>query len=174
MVDDHQVETAFVDLYRSTYRSVDQYCRRRLSADQTGDAIAEIYSVAWAEVDQFVTADEPLAWLHAVGFRVVSSQYRKNMRVFSLAKRLAAQPARIEYDLEAQAAANDEFERSLAALQALSPFDQEVISLVAFEELGYKQLGVAIGRSESAAKTAVYRARQRLRAEFEQQSEDGR
>lgn len=58
---------------------------------------------------------------------------------------------------------------TLAALRRLAPRDQEVLRLVAWEGLKGGDLATALGTSEAAARSRLYRARHRyeraLRAE---------
>lgn len=156
----------FSELYRSTFPLVDRYCRRRISPDQAEDIVAEVYVIAWRRRDRFLAADEPIAWLYATAFRVVSAQYRRNRRQRLLAGRLEASDPRLIRPPDSAVAMADEVGRVFEALSGLSLDDQEIIALAAFEELSIVQIAVATGRTEAAARTALYRARQRLRASY--------
>jgi RNA polymerase sigma-70 factor (ECF subfamily) len=64
-----------------------------------------------------------------------------------------------------QAAANqDEFRRTLEAVQALPEIDRTVLLLRAEEELSYEDIAAATGLSAAAARVRVFRARAKLAA----------
>lgn len=155
---------SFEDLYRSTYPNVVAYCRRRLPSDQADEAAADIFSIAWRKRSTFLTAEAPLAWLYGVGFRVVSSQYRANKRRRLLAERLKREPAHKGPSTEVSVTTDDDLSRALAALDQLSIGDQELIRLAAFEELTYREIATVTGRSIPSVRTALSRARKRLRS----------
>lgn len=162
-------EERFAEAYRSTYPALVAYCRRRLTSDRVDDAVADIYTVAWDKRDQFLGADTPLAWLYGVGFRVVSSEYRRARRHRLLGRRLSHhETPRFVQPPDAQAADADEIERAFQAMATLRVEDQELIALAAFEDLSYRQIAEVTGRSESSARSALHRARQRLRDAHEQ------
>lgn len=162
MSDRWSKQQRFEQLYRDTYPKVAAYCRRRLPADESDDAVAEIYAVAWRKADQFLGADSPLAWLYGVGFRVISSRYRSKKRRRLLTARLAREPERGSIDAGTSVATDDEVARAFAALVALSPKDQELIRLAVFEELSYEEIAEATGTSFGSVRSALFRARKRL------------
>jgi RNA polymerase sigma-70 factor (ECF subfamily) len=155
---------AFEQLYRSTYPKITTYCRRRLAPNLVEDAVGDIYAVAWTKADQALSADEPLAWLYGVAFRVVSTQYRATVKQRGLLDRLnpaspvAFPPADLQADADADVRA------AFLALAELKPFDQELIRLAAFEDLSIAQISVVVGRSEASVRSSLHRARRRLRA----------
>ncbi|CAM5723939.1 RNA polymerase sigma factor 70 region 4 type 2 domain-containing protein OS=Streptomyces fumanus OX=67302 GN=GCM10018772_71120 PE=4 SV=1 [Streptomyces fumanus] len=53
------------------------------------------------------------------------------------------------------------------ALTRLSPGDQEVLRLTAWEELGVDEVAAALGCGSRAAAMRLHRARRRLRAEID-------
>ena len=58
----------------------------------------------------------------------------------------------------------DEFHRTLAAVQRLPETDRTLLLMRAAEELSYKDIAAAAGLSVAAAKVRVFRARARLAA----------
>jgi RNA polymerase sigma factor (sigma-70 family) len=58
---------------------------------------------------------------------------------------------------------NEQDDELVTALRTLKPDDQEILWLRAYEGLSTKQISVAIGCSEEAAKKRVSRALARLR-----------
>jgi len=153
----------FEGLYHSTYPHIAAYCRRRLPPDDVDDAVAEIYTVAWNKRNQFVSADAPLAWLHAVGYRVVSARYRGSKRQELLVERLGRESQRRPETPEAKVVASDEVARAFSMLNGLSPRGQELIRLLAFEELSYDEIATVTGLSRATVRSSLFRIRQRVR-----------
>ncbi len=53
-------DARFVELYESYHRQVYVYCRRRVSADQVDDAVAETFLVGWKKIDEVPGSAETL------------------------------------------------------------------------------------------------------------------
>ena len=160
-------EERFEALYRSTYRDVVAYCRRRLPPDQVDDVVAATYLVAWRRLDDVLEADHPPAWLYGVAYKTIGNSRRGTRRMLALRTRLRAQPNRTSPSPSAEVLASDDVRRALAALATLDPDDQEIIRLATFEGLQYDELAVALGKTPSAIRSQLFRARQRLRAAYD-------
>jgi RNA polymerase sigma-70 factor (ECF subfamily) len=65
------------------------------------------------------------------------------------------------------AAQQDEFQRTLAAMQALPETDRTLLLLRAEEDLSYEDIAASTGLSVTAAKVRVFRARAKLAAILE-------
>lgn len=164
----------FEELYRSTYPNVVAYCRRRLPLDECDDAVTEIYTVAWEKQDQFLYAEAPLAWLYAVGFRIVSGRYRATKRRRLLGDRLGREPQRRPATPEASVITDEGVQRVFDALADLKPRDQELLRLWVFEELSYDEIATVTGSSRASVRSALYHIRQRLRQRRDSQERDVR
>ena len=72
-----------------------------------------------------------------------------------------------------EAAVNrDEFERTLAAVHALPEMDRTVLLLRAEEDLSYQDIAAVTGLSVTAAKVKVFRARAKLSALLQPETEE--
>lgn len=148
----------FDAVYRDCYWPVVRYLARRVGDDTARDLAAEVFAVAWRR-RRSVPLD-PLPWLYGVARRVVANETRRRGREERLARRL-----RRERPLDHTADPRpDDGTRVDAALQHLSPADQEVLRLVAWERLTTDQLAVTLQCSRSAAAMRLSRARERLRS----------
>ncbi len=159
----------FDELYEATFAQVLAYCRRRTSSlEDAEDAAAEVFLVAWRRLDAATSAERPLLWLYAVAAKVTANQRRDKDRFRRLIDRLAGlgggrhAPGMDDPVLTAAAA-----DQVAAALERLRPLDRELLRLVAYEGLTYAEAGMVAGLSETAARTRVFRARQRLRAHLD-------
>ena len=138
------------------YGDVVRYARRRVGPEMAGDVAAEVFVVAWRRVDDLMSADNQLAWLYGVARLTVANTMRSERRRSALQQRAAAVT---RPDEAAEPSGRTE---TLAALSRLAPKDQEVLRLVAWEGLKGKDLAVALGTSEAAARSRLHRARHRF------------
>src|SRR5262245_26520393 len=81
-------ETLFAALYERHYRSIRDFCRRRLTPDLVDDAVAETFLTAWRRLDDVPDGDAALTWLYGVAYRVVGHQWRSSARRRRLETRL--------------------------------------------------------------------------------------
>jgi RNA polymerase sigma factor (sigma-70 family) len=151
----------FDALFTEHQRAVLAYAIRRTSTlHDAEDAAAETFAIAWRRLDQ-IPAEATLPWLYGVARRVLANQRRSTSRRDRLATALGrgeddvATPIRVGDDLDAPA---------FRALATLSPADQEVLRLVAWEELGNQQIAEVLGITSNAVAIRLHRARQRLSA----------
>jgi len=97
-----------------------------------------------------------------VARRVLSNQHRGDHRRGRLNSRLAQSRPEAFPTPEAQALQSEEQPVLWCAYRRLSPDDQEVLRLAAWEELPHEQMGVALGCDPGAARQRLHRARARL------------
>jgi RNA polymerase sigma-70 factor (ECF subfamily) len=152
------VEALFAEHADTVYR----YCRVRLGADDAADAVSEVFVVAWRRADEI--PDRPIAWLLGVARHVVANQLRSRRRAAALRFRLLGDDDRAAPDHAALIAGSD---AALRALRALSPGDQQVITLMMAQPLSLEELGTALGCSAKTASVRLSRARARLRRAVE-------
>jgi RNA polymerase sigma-70 factor (ECF subfamily) len=147
-------------MYEAYYWSVLRYARRRLPNDDAArDAAAEVFAVAWRRWDHVPTND-PLPWLYGVARNVIESEQRRQGRDQDLRRQLAELlPDSAEFSAAADRARLME---TLQALSRLSPADQEVLRLHAWEGLSGAALAQALDCSTTAAAVRLHRARRRL------------
>ncbi|HYH91614.1 MAG TPA: sigma-70 family RNA polymerase sigma factor [Candidatus Saccharimonadales bacterium] len=147
----------FDELFTEFQRPVLAYAMRRTQTlADAEDVAAETFTIAWRKVAS-IPLDEPLPWLYAVARRVLANHRRGLGRRERLAALLrvddVATPVRAGDDLDGPA---------FAALASLSPADQEVLRLVAWEELGNQQIAAVLGITANAVAIRLHRARARF------------
>lgn len=149
----------FDGLFRDHQRAVLAYAMRRTSTlADAEDAAAETFIIAWRKIESASTADT-LPWLYAVARRVLANQRRGTGRRERLAALL-----RIE-DVPTPMRLGDERDGpAFLALASLSAADQEVLRLVAWEELGNQQIAAVLGITANAVAIRRHRARARFEA----------
>ena len=143
-------------LFTEHERQVLAYAMRRtkMLADAE-DVAAETFTIAWRKFDAIPVA-EPLPWLYAVARRVLANHRRGSGRRERLAALL-----RVEDVPTPMRAGEDHDGPAFVALATLSPADQELLRLVAWEELGNQQIAAVLGITANAVAIRLHRARAR-------------
>lgn len=161
MTHDHSTPTSrlarFEALFSAHQRPVLAYAMRRTQAFvDAEDIVAETFTIAWRKIDSVPVA-EPLPWLYAVARRVLSNHRRGLGRQERLAALL-----RVDDVATPERAGEDRDGPASAALASLSPADQEILRLVAWEELGNQQIAAVLGITPNAVAIRLFRARARF------------
>lgn len=147
----------FDALFTEHQRHVLAYAiRRTQTLADAEDVAAETFTITWRKIE-VVPADEPLPWLYAVARRVLANHRRGNGRRERLAALL-----RVEDVATPMPAGEDRDGPAFAALASLSHADQELLRLVAWEELGNQQIAAVLGITPNAAAIRLHRARARF------------
>lgn len=157
-------EERFTELFSRTHLPLLAYAVRRVAdpAD-AADVVAETFLVAWRRLDDVPMGDAARPWLYGVARKVLANHYRGEHRRHALADRLRAELATVA---EPGLPTTDPDEAPLVtrALQRLSDDDQELIRLLAWEQLSREQIAVAMGLSRPVIRVRLHRARTRLAA----------
>jgi len=163
---------AFDRLYQDTFSQVLSYCRRRCrDVTDADDAASETFLVAWRRLDQVMAADSEIAWLYGVAYRVLSNQRRSIGRRGRLQFKLDHQrPSELHTDPADTITHNSALAAVYEALGELPAVEQELIRLVAFENLSYSEIAAVTGLRVGAVRSRLYRARRRLEETTSQKS----
>ena len=146
----------FDALFTEHQRRVLAYAMRRTrTLADAEDVAAETFTIAWRQFDAIPT-EEPLPWLYAVARRVLANHRRGNGRRERLAALL-----RVEDVATPLRAGDDHDGPAFVALATLSPADQELLRLVAWEELGNQQIAEVLRITPNAVAIRLHRARAR-------------
>lgn len=118
--------------------------------------VAEVFLAVWRRLDE--VPSEPSAWLLGIARGVLSNRRRGQDRHAALIARLIS-------DQQADAATGEaEVDVEIVtALGSLSASDQELLLLVAWEELSVDELARVLGVRRGTAAVRLHRARRRLR-----------
>jgi RNA polymerase sigma-70 factor, ECF subfamily len=140
-----------------------RFARRRAgSEDAAWDVVSDTFTAAWRNWNSRPADDALLPWLYAIAANAVRDRHRADGRQRRLISRLSMQrPATLSPDL-----ADGVLDRQAvaAAFARLSPADQEVLSLVAWEGLtDARAIGLVLGLRPGTVRARVHRARRRLR-----------
>jgi RNA polymerase sigma-70 factor (ECF subfamily) len=154
-------EQRFTEIYVSHYAQVHGYVLRRSGVDDARDATAEVFTVAWRRFDELPTDVKVLPWLYGVAAKVLANQRRGARRRGALITRMNGAAVIHEEPVESSDVARPDASL-LAALNALSEQDREIVLLNAWEGLPASQLAFRYGISLKAAEKRLTRAKARL------------
>ncbi|MCK7628195.1 sigma-70 family RNA polymerase sigma factor [Streptomyces sp. RS10V-4] len=160
-------DDAFAAAYRAHYWAVSRFVARRLDAPahEVEEVVADVFAIAWRRRAEL--PDAPLPWLYGVARNCLANVVRGKGRYRRLLHRLTHHEAAHGRQTVTGPDAERPGSWVLEALDRLSPADQEVLRLAAWEELTVEELAVALDCGRSAAAMRLHRARRRLRAEID-------
>jgi len=158
---------AFGDLYECHARAVQSYCLWRTADLQAAeDATATVFLEAWRERGRLVlSADSAAPLLLGIATNVLRRQWRSQRRHRDTLERVrnVGQPPE---DLETEAIARLDAIRQLRqggeAIRGLPRREREVLALLAWGELSYGEIAVALGLPVGTVRSRLARARARL------------
>ena len=127
--------------------------------DEAREITTETFARVWTAAEEPRT-ESVKAYLFTIARNLHRQQWRRASRFEALDEGMpdtAVAP-------DEAAAKQDEFQRTLAAVQALPETDRTLLLLRAEEDLSYEDIATATGLSVTAAKVRVFRARAKLAA----------
>jgi RNA polymerase sigma factor (sigma-70 family) len=146
-------------LFEAHHRALLAYAARRSATmADAEDVVAEVFLVAWRRLDDVPAGDDALPWLYAVARKTLGNQRRGFLRRGRLRERLEQTAERPGLAPQPAPAT----EPALEALSRLSAGDQELLRLVAWEELSHAEIAAILGISVNAVAIRLHRARARF------------
>ena len=148
-------------LYNDLYDDLWRYVQRRsISTEEARDTLSEVFLVAWRRLEDIPAGKEARLWLFGVARNLVKTSWRKRKRSGDLVVRIGS-------EMSTRGTTDEELDSSgvlkiVKALQFLSENDQEILRLLAWENLSHKEISVVLGCSENAVAIRIRRARVRL------------
>lgn len=153
-------------MFRDHAPRVLDYARHRgATLAEAEDIVSEVFIVLTRRLD-----DAPvdiLPWLYGVARKVLSNQARGKRRRVALARRIEQQESWLHpagADAPAAETGNEVIGR---ALSRLSDKDREVLLLVAWDELSYREAAQSLGCTAAAFAQMLRRARLRMAESIE-------
>jgi RNA polymerase sigma factor (sigma-70 family) len=159
-------EDRFRSAYRTHYRQVYVYFRRRTDVESARDGCADTFLVTWRRIDDLPDDSEALPWLYGIARRVLANQWRSRKRSDRLRDRLFGFGAEPEPSPEAIVVRAPHIQNVLDALERLKPIDREVLLLSEWEGQSHKEIAAAVGCKPHAVDQRIYRAKHRLEDEL--------
>jgi RNA polymerase sigma factor (sigma-70 family) len=150
-------EARFTALFEATHRALLAYAVRRVAdpAD-AADVVAESFLVAWRRIDEVPSGPDARPWMFGVARRVLANLHRGERRRLALADRLRAEVGEAS---QRPHEPRDDVERALSRLEDQ---DQELLRLVAWEQLARDEIALVLGVTRATVRVRLHRARRRL------------
>lgn len=147
----------FEELFAAHREAVLGYLRRRTdSGHDAADLLADTFLVAWRRLDDVPLDPQTRPWLYGVARRVLANHRRGEGRRHALATKLRDELT----ELDTTELPDDS--PAARAFRALPEQDQELLSLVAWEELDTAEIATVLGISRNAVRIRLHRARKRF------------
>lgn len=148
----------FEDLFAANHDAVLGYLLRRSpSGDDAADLLAETFLTAWRRLDDVPAEGMARAWLYGVARRTLANHRRGVRRRHALADRLRGELTELSAVEDTAMSAE-----AVAAFEALSDRDRELLTLVAWEGLDTAEIAVVLDCSRNAVRIRLHRARRRF------------
>jgi RNA polymerase sigma-70 factor, ECF subfamily len=158
---------AFVAVFRRHYDAVRTFAGRRVGPDQADEVASETFTRAFASRGSFRPVHENARpWLLGIATNVLRGHWRTEQRRLASLGRLEGEaagesPDPLAIDL-------------LDALASLPEADREVLFLLAWADLTYEQIAVALDVPLGTVRSRISRARHKLDAVLAAALEDER
>lgn len=155
-------ESAFTQLYARYYDKVFAIAKGiLLDADEAADAVQEIFTLVLRHIGRFDRRSRFSTWLFRVSVNRSIQEARKHRNKHRI----------VELNEASERAQPEEPDTSdpriQAALAEMNPNDRALLVLFYWEDLNLQEIADSIGCNVNAAKTRLYRARERFRVVFE-------
>jgi RNA polymerase sigma-70 factor, ECF subfamily len=147
-------------------------CERMLGdVEAARDAVQEVFLKAFARAGSFEPRGQVFTWLYRIAVNHCLNRLRRRKLVRFL--RLddpgdddasALEPAAAGGGPEAEAATRERWRVTRRAIDALPPGQRAVLVLAKFEGLPYRRIAEALGITEGAVESRLFRAVRRLEA----------
>jgi len=155
--------TTFHELYNRYASEVYRFAHWLTgNPDDARDITSETFIRVWTAAEE-TRLESVKAYLFTIARNLHRKQWRRQSRLVPLDDTMADLPGLATAPDQA-AVGQEDFQRTMAALQTLPELDRTVILLRAEEDLSYADIAAATGLSVVAAKVRVFRARAKLAA----------
>jgi len=157
-------QAAFETLYAKYYEKVFSIGRGiLLDGDEAADAVQEVFALVYRNLPRFDRRSKFSTWL----FRVAVNRIIQHSRKVKYKKR------QVDLELasaEPEARPEDGDPRVEIAMSEMPPHDRALLTLFYWEELSLQEIADSLDCNVNAAKTRLYRARERFRVLYEKAS----
>ena len=155
---------AFDSLYTKYYEKVYVVARGiLLDAEEAADTVQEVFTSVHRNLYKFDQRARFTTWLFRITVNRAIQDSRKRKR----------RPASLDIAEAAWTPAPKPHEtdpRVFSAMQRLQPRDRALLLLYYWEDLSLQDIADSLGTNVNAAKTRLYRAREKFRAKYEEEA----
>ena len=153
---------AFELLYEKYYEKVFAIARGiLLDHEEAADAVQEIFTLVYRHLNRFDRRSKFSTWLFRIAVNRSIQQSRRNKH------RSKQVPLNEAIGQPVEEPPNDVDPKVHEALARLQPADRALLVLFYWDELSLQEIADSVGCGMNAAKTRLYRARERFRVLYE-------
>ncbi len=156
-------QEAFQALYEQYHDKVFAIARGVLmDADEAADAVQEVFTLVYRNLRRFDRRSRFSTWLFRIGVNRSIQQARKlrfRSKIVPLSEAMGK--------AEPETAEGSQDPRIAECLGRMSPQDRALLTLFYWDELSLIEIAESLGCSVNAAKTRLFRARERFRTLYE-------
>jgi RNA polymerase sigma factor (sigma-70 family) len=143
-----------------------RYLARRAGRQVADDLLAETFLAAFAKRHRYDLGHaDARPWLYGIATNLVGQHRRNEARQHRIAQVAAAEPVVLGHADQVAASVTAQAMRTLlgTALAALPPGDRDVMLLIAWEQLTYQEVSVALAIPVGTVRSRLHRARTKVR-----------
>jgi RNA polymerase sigma-70 factor (ECF subfamily) len=157
----------FAVVFDRHFATIHRYLERRIGRDGADELSGEVFRIAFEQRSRFrPTHASALPWLYGMATNLMLRRWRAESRYLRAIERLGNGRPDLGADLdgaEDRITARAARSRLLDALARLPASDRDVVVLVAWEELSYEEVSVALDIPQGTVRSRLNRARRTLR-----------
>jgi RNA polymerase sigma factor (sigma-70 family) len=157
----------FAVVFDRHFATIHRYLERRIGRDGADELSGEVFRIAFEERSRFRPIHtSALPWLYGLATNLMLKRWRRESRYLRALERLGNGRHELDADLDGvddRIAARAGRARLLDALALLPACDRDVVVLVAWEELSYEEVAVALDIPRGTVRSRLNRARRTLR-----------
>lgn len=157
-------QARFDAIFREHFDAVLRFALARMEPEAAKDVAAETLLVAWHDLDRLPAA--PRGWLLGVTRHKIADYYRSAEHSAKLTAKAAEAMPWAQPDPSDRIVEQDHLNAALARLRAA---DREVLQLIAWDELSYREAAAVLGCTTTSFAVRLHRARRKLREALEGQ-----
>ncbi|MEV0565542.1 RNA polymerase sigma factor [Dactylosporangium sp. NPDC050588] len=161
----------FAQIFRRHAPVIQRYVTRRLGPSVAEDVCADVFLAAFRQRHRFAPDRlnarlDARPWLFGIATNLVGRHRRAEIRALKALERTGVDPVTEAFEVssDARLGAGAVNRRLAAALAALRPVYRDALLLVAWGDLTYEEIAVALGVPVGTVRSRVNRARSRMRA----------
>jgi RNA polymerase sigma factor (sigma-70 family) len=161
----HEPEV-FEILFRRHAHDIQRYVVRRIGADAADDLVAETFLLAFKQRDRYdMSRTDARPWLYGIVTNLIGRHRRAEIRHYRALARTGVDPVAESFTdrVDAAVSADAVKQRLAAALAALPAAHRDTLLLVAWGDLSYEEVAVALRVSAGTVASRINRARSKLR-----------
>ncbi len=158
-------ESAFTRLYETYYDKVFALARGIiLDVEETEDAVQEVFTQIYRNLHRFDRRSKLSTWI----FRVTVNRTIQYGRTLKFKRRQVDIDQAYEHAAPVQETVTTD-PVIAAAMKRLSPADRAILTLFYWQDLSLTEIAQSLGCNDNAAKTRLFRARERFKKLYEQE-----